>query len=98
MNVNNVTMDKTSIRKQDELAEDASTQPRQFFRASSRVFCLNGEWFFQTREDDHGPFTRRDAAEAALARYVGDMEEFSDGSADFPNPSYSVVDANLTAK
>jgi len=85
-------MDKTSIRNKDQLAASASTQPRQFFRASSRVFCLNGEWFFQTREDDHGPFTRREAAEQALARYVSEMQEFGDAT-----PSYPSVQTPATA-
>ena len=46
------------------------------FRAGNRVFCLNGEWFFQTREDDHGPFPTRDAAELDLKRYVEEMNYF----------------------
>ena len=75
MHRNNEYMDKTSFRKQDYLAADAATQPQQFFRASSRLFCLNGEWFFQTRENDHGPFTKREAAELALDRYTKEMQD-----------------------
>jgi len=78
-------MDKTSIRKRDYLAADASTRPRQFFRASSRVFCLNGEWFFQTRESDHGPFTKREAAEQALDRYVNEMQDMERMSTGYPS-------------
>jgi len=78
-------MDKTSIRKQDHLAADAATQPRQFFRASSRLFCLNGEWFFQTRERDHGPFTKREAAEQALDRYVEEMQDMELISGGYPD-------------
>ena len=83
--MNNDDMDKPSIRKQDSLAADASTQPRQFFRASRRVFCLNGEWYFQTRESDHGPFTRREAAELALQRYVDEMQDIALLSGSYPS-------------
>lgn len=85
MRMNNEYMDKTSIRKQDSLATGASTQPRQFFRASRRVFCLNGEWYFQTRESDHGPFTRREAAELALGRYVDEMQDMESMSGSYPS-------------
>ena len=78
-------MDKTSIRKQDTLAAGASTQPQQFFRVSSRVFCLNGEWYFQTRETDHGPFTRREAAELALDRYANEMQDMESMTAGYPS-------------
>ena len=95
MPVNNADMDKTTSRNDttqtrrhsDPSAGAATTQPRQFFRASSRVFCLNGEWYFQTREDDHGPFTRREAAEHALERYVEDMQDFEG-----VNPDDSAID------
>ena len=46
------------------------------FRAGDRVFCLNGKWFFQTREVDHGPFPTREAAERDLNRYVEEMNYF----------------------
>ena len=35
---------------------------------------MDGEWFFQTRDDDHGPFTRREAAEQALERFVEEKQ------------------------
>lgn len=47
-----------------------------FFRSQDRVFCQNGSWFFQTREDDHGPFPTREAAELDLRRYVDEMAFF----------------------
>ncbi|MCZ6711848.1 MAG: DUF6316 family protein [Gammaproteobacteria bacterium] len=43
------------------------------FRSGDRVFCMNGEWFFQTREDDHGPYHSRGEAEIELARYAKEM-------------------------
>ncbi len=59
------------MRKQDT---DNSTH----FRAGDRVFCQNGKWFFQTREDDHGPFPSREAAEKELDRYTEEMTYFED--------------------
>ncbi len=50
-------------------------QDKHFFRASERLFCMNGEWYFQTREQDHGPFTRREAAEAAMSQYATEMDD-----------------------
>jgi hypothetical protein len=46
------------------------------FRSGDRVFCLNGKWFYQTREEDHGPFPTRVAAKADLQRYVEEMDFF----------------------
>lgn len=89
--MNNETMDKTSIRKQDRLGALATTQPRQFFRASSRVFCLNGEWFFQTRENDHGPFTKREAAEQALERFVDEKQTLEELSVDTSQQASSTL-------
>ena len=49
-----------------------------YFRSRDRVFCQNGRWFFQTREDDHGPFPTREAAEVNLQRYVDEMAFFDE--------------------
>lgn len=49
-----------------------------YFRSGNRIFCLNGNWYFQTREDDHGPFPTREAAELNLQRYVDEMSFFDD--------------------
>lgn len=46
------------------------------FRSVDRVFCLNGNWFYQTREADHGPFSSRAAALLDLKRYVDEMQFF----------------------
>lgn len=47
-----------------------------FFRSSNRVFSQNGEWFYQTREGDQGPFATREAAAADLDRYVSQRAFF----------------------
>lgn len=52
-------------------------QGKTFFRSGDRVFSLNGQWYFQTREHDHGPFPSRTLAEQDLARYVSEMEHFA---------------------
>jgi len=52
-------------------------QDSTYFRSRDRVFCQNGRWFYQTREDDHGPFPTREAAELDLQRYVDEMDFFN---------------------
>jgi len=68
--VNNESMKRTSIQKSDPLDTEASQQPRQFMQVSNDLFCMDGEWFFQTPESNHGPFTKREAAEQALERFA----------------------------
>lgn len=41
-----------------------------YFRSSSRLFRLNGDWFFASREGDLGPFRTEQEAEVELARHV----------------------------
>lgn len=68
--MNNESMKRTSIQQNDLLSTEASQAPRQFIQVSSDLFCMDGEWFFQTPENSHGPFTKREAAEQALERFV----------------------------
>lgn len=77
-----------------------------YFRSRDRVFCMNGEWFFQTRENDHGPYRSRDEAEIELARYAKEMNYLdsmakppghapaasSAQSGDLKNPDQAIVD------
>ena len=44
------------------------------FRAVERYFCENGQWYFSTREGEEGPFRTREAAEAAMQRYVNSIQ------------------------
>lgn len=62
--------DNSAMRTSDQ---DDST----YFRSRDRVFCQNGKWFFQTREDDHGPYPTREAAALNLQRYVEEMAFFN---------------------
>ncbi len=82
------------MRKSDD---DIAT----YFRSGDRVFCLNGKWYYQTRENDHGPFPTREAAQIDLQRYVDEMSFFDDvrkpapaaaASADPDFANFSLVD------
>ena len=66
------------------------TEQGTHFRSGNRVFCQNGKWFFQTREDDHGPYQTREDAEADLQHYVDEMNFFDEAAAsDASEPTVS---------
>ncbi len=46
----------------------------RYFRSGHRYFCMDGKWYFSTRESEEGPFGSREAAEAALERYLNSLE------------------------
>ncbi len=72
--------DNAAMRKSD--AQDST-----YFRSGDRVFCMNGSWFYQTREADHGPFPTREAALVDLKRYIDEMAFFEDATPeDAPPP------------
>jgi hypothetical protein len=48
--------------------------PKTYFR-SERIFCMNGSWYFSTREGDLGPYTGRTGAEAALRTFLNEKKE-----------------------
>lgn len=61
----NVTDDVNSKRETD--ADKDVTH----FRASSRIFRLNNDqWYFSSREGDHGPFDSETAAQRELETYI----------------------------
>lgn len=47
---------------------------KTYFR-SERLFCMNGQWYFSTREGEYGPYGSRDIAERTLKRFVNDKVE-----------------------
>lgn len=53
------------------------------------MYCMNGSWFFQTRESDHGPFPTEERARLELKRYVDEMHYFD---------SIGPAEAKLTPK
>lgn len=61
-------------RKTDN--EDGSSR----FRASSRIFSANDEWYFSTREGDHGPFESETTAQKELNRFISEIDP--------PEPEY----------
>ena len=40
------------------------------FRAGSRIFRLNNEWYFSSREGEHGPYSSEREAAMELETYV----------------------------
>ncbi len=44
---------------------------QQHPRAPSRFYYVGGEWFYSTREGEHGPYASREEAEADAHRYAG---------------------------
>ncbi|MCZ6619666.1 MAG: DUF6316 family protein [Gammaproteobacteria bacterium] len=48
------------------------------FRSANRVFRSNDQWYFQTRELDHGPFSSEGEADRELKRYVLEMDFFTE--------------------
>ncbi|MDA1074089.1 MAG: DUF6316 family protein [Proteobacteria bacterium] len=41
-----------------------------YFRASSRLFTLNSDWYFASREGDQGPFATPVKAEQELSIFL----------------------------
>lgn len=39
---------------------------------SGRMFSIGAQWYFATREGDHGPFPSKEEAEAELALFLRD--------------------------
>ena len=54
---------------------DPDGTTRSFFRAEQRIFALNGQWYFTTREGERGPFRSKGQAEQEADRYVGEVNE-----------------------
>ena len=49
---------------------ESSDRSRSYFRSGTRIFNLNGAWYFGAREGDQGPFARREIALREMARYA----------------------------
>ena len=55
------------------------------FRASSRIFRLNNnEWYFSSREGDHGPYDSESTAQRELETYIKFMA--TPQASDMPAP------------
>ncbi len=68
---------------------------QSFARTADRKFSLKGDWYFQTREYDHGPFDSRAQAEAELERYVCAMRYVNIANS---NPAYLFGKSRPAAK
>ena len=58
---------------------DPENSTRSYFRSKTRLFLMNGRWYFSTREGDNGPFDGREEALREITRYVKgrtDLERF----------------------
>ncbi len=55
------------MRKSDE------QEPRKYFRAGTRFFCADSQWYYTTREGDEGPFRTEELAKRHLQTYL-DLE------------------------
>ncbi|MDH3642970.1 MAG: DUF6316 family protein [Gammaproteobacteria bacterium] len=58
------------------------------FRAGSRIFRLNNEWYFSSREGEHGPFESEEDAARELQAFVK-LAGVADGS----EPAYEMIEA-----
>ena len=54
---------------------DPSDNGRSYFRSCTRIFNLNGAWYFNTREEPQGPFARKEIAALEMARYIEGRRE-----------------------
>lgn len=54
---------------------DSPDRTRSYFRSAERVFALNGQWFFGTREGEVGPFATREEALSEVARFVREKHD-----------------------
>ncbi len=55
--------------------EDPRESNKRYFRASKRVFSLNGAWYYTTREGDRGPYATPEEAELQLRRFKEEMSD-----------------------
>ncbi len=62
-------------------------EEKAFFRVRKRLYCENGQWFFQTREAIRGPFKSEHEAEVELRLYIDTMEFVQE-----TDPQHSKVD------
>ena len=54
---------------------DPESTTRSFFRSKERIFVLNGQWFYTTREGESGPFPSRETAIKEANRFVVERQD-----------------------
>jgi hypothetical protein len=60
------------MREESPMRRGDLETARKYFRSETRVFNLNGSWYFATREGDQGPFFAREHADAEALRYANE--------------------------
>ncbi len=55
--------------------EDPRDSNKRYFRATDRLVCLNGAWYFTTREGEHGPFASREIAQDELEFFTSEKSD-----------------------
>ena len=54
---------------------DPEDTKKRYFRSQERLFSMNGQWYFTTREGEIGPFRTREGALQESSRYVRERED-----------------------
>ena len=57
---------------------------RKYARSAKRLACVNGDWYFQTREGARGPFETKQAAKLELMRYIDTMQFIAANESEIP--------------
>ena len=52
-------------------------EAKLFYRSNKRAFCVNGDWFYQTREGNRGPFDSQEAALRDAQQYQHEMTDIA---------------------
>lgn len=63
----------------------SDTTEKEYFRSPERLFRHQGQWHFQTREGDRGPFNRRELAQLELECFVDTMEYVEENKPSLPS-------------
>jgi hypothetical protein len=64
---NNVASNTGSMR-----CTDPKDSTRRYFRSADRYVCVDGSWYFSTREGDCGPFPTKKVAVREMERYLAE--------------------------
>jgi len=62
----------------------ADSQDLSHQRRGQRIYCVDGEWFYRTREGRRGPFVSETALRADMLSFVGTMEYLDENGVELP--------------
>lgn len=54
---------------------DSKDNNRRYYRSGERVFQMNGDWYFEAREGDVGPFTTAEVARREMSRFISEKQD-----------------------